>query len=212
MGSNEPECEQSISAKSTLSVDLSLKNGGQLSLALPISELSMGSLVISSAADSLAKTPLSHVLPKGNASELEAQEQGCGKKSNVWPLIYDHDTSSWKTCQVSLVPGLELFSETWPRSGTMQNGVAYQHPRPVSRTSGIGCGLWPTPTSRDYRDISTKGPYLSQLKRRCPSTATRLQANGIHWSAISRIYEMMMGYQLDYTKNGLKPSAIPSSQ
>jgi hypothetical protein len=42
--------------------------------------------------------------------------------------------------------GLAEFSETWPRSGIMLNGIAYQLEPLAPLTSATGCGLWPTPT------------------------------------------------------------------
>lgn len=59
---------------------------------------------------------------------------------------FDPDTSSWRTWQLCLVEGLETFSETWPRSGLMRSGIAYQLPPLAPLTDEIGFGLWPTPT------------------------------------------------------------------
>ena len=62
---------------------------------------------------------------------------------------YDHDTSSWRTCQASLVGECPTFSETWPASGMMRSGRAYQQPPLVPRTSVGGSSLWPTPVAKD---------------------------------------------------------------
>lgn len=35
---------------------------------------------------------------------------------------YDLNTSLWKTPQCSLLAGLDVFLETWPRAGMMRNG------------------------------------------------------------------------------------------
>ena len=51
------------------------------------------------------------------ASDLE-----CGKKWHGSLAKYDPDTCSWRTAQYSLLGGLGLFLETWPRWGTMRNG------------------------------------------------------------------------------------------
>ena len=59
----------------------------------------------------------------------------------------DQNTYCWKTSQLSLFGGLETFSESWPRSGMMQNGIAYRRPPLVRLTDVTGCLLWPTPTA-----------------------------------------------------------------
>lgn len=53
-----------------------------------------------------------------------ASAAGYGQRSPVWLANFDRDTSSWRTSQHCLVEGLEVFSETWPRSGTMLAGTA----------------------------------------------------------------------------------------
>lgn len=58
---------------------------------------------------------------------------------------YDRDSRSWKTVQCSLVEGLDEFSETWPRSGTMRNGCAFQQPSVARTISATASGFWPTP-------------------------------------------------------------------
>lgn len=71
---------------------------------------------------------------------------GCGKKCGEWFARWDQDSSLWKTAQRSLVEDLELYSETWPRSGSIVNGYAYQRPSVVLPTSETESGFWPTPT------------------------------------------------------------------
>lgn len=59
---------------------------------------------------------------------------------------YDRDSLSWKTWQRCLDGEWELYSETWPRSGTMRNGIAYRRLPLVPLISGIESGLLPTLT------------------------------------------------------------------
>jgi hypothetical protein len=47
--------------------------------------------------------------------------------------------------QLTLDGHLEEFCETWPRSGCLSNGIAYQLPPLVLLTAEIGSGLWRTP-------------------------------------------------------------------
>jgi hypothetical protein len=69
-----------------------------------------------------------------------------GPSSPVLLASYDPASSSWKTSQHSLEGGLTEFSETWPRSGMMRSGIAFQLPPLVLLTDATESGLWPTPT------------------------------------------------------------------
>jgi hypothetical protein len=62
---------------------------------------------------------------------------------------FDPVSSSWKTPQCSLVEGLDKFSETWPRWGTMRNGVCWARTTPERPTSESESGSWPTPQAHD---------------------------------------------------------------
>ena len=80
-----------------------------------------------------------------------------GERSGLWAeyarLIGElrPATSSWRTSQLCLLEDLSVFLETWPRSGTMRNGTAFQLPPLVPLTDATGSGSWPTPTARDTR-------------------------------------------------------------
>lgn len=99
------------------------------------------------------------------APERERASKGsaaaCGSKWRGSLARYDPDTRSWRTAQFSLLGGLELFSETWPRWGTMRNGECSEQAMPAHLTTGIASGYsaqtpsgnWPTPTCADaYTD------------------------------------------------------------
>ena len=78
---------------------------------------------------------------------------GSGPTSPVFLAFYDPDSRCWRTYQGSLTQTedqpLATFSGTWPRSGSMQSGSAYQRPPLVPLTSVIGSSSWPTPTTAD---------------------------------------------------------------
>ena len=102
---------------------------------------------MSSPVDSLARTS-----PQP-AKELESTARGreCG---STWPgsfARFDPDSSSWRTPQCSLLEGLDVYSETWPRWGTMRNGVCWERMTLEGLTSGNGSGSWPTPTKSDAK-------------------------------------------------------------
>ena len=98
---------------------------------------------MSSAADSRAKT--SALPDEARASTVQSPDSGW-----KWPASFarwDHATCSWKTRQRSLVEGLDVFLDTWPRWGMMRNGECLALKRPGLRTKSANeSGLWPTPT------------------------------------------------------------------
>jgi hypothetical protein len=96
-------------------------------------------------------------LAGGGQEWAKAHAADYGASTPVLLANYDHATSSWKTSQHFLGEGLTVFSETWPRSGTMQSGIAYQLPALVRLTDETGFGLWLTPKASD----TEKGGQLS---------------------------------------------------
>jgi hypothetical protein len=160
------------------------------------------------AAASPARTPALDKPNGESASGLTASELDSGERSSDWPLTYDPKSSFWRTCQASLVPDLEQFSGTWPRSGLMRSGVAYLHPRPASPIDGTGSALLPTPAARDFRDLSAGKAFLSQRKRHSPSLATKLLERGVHWTMLSTAYEVAMGFPSQWSAVELSPSEI----
>jgi hypothetical protein len=84
------------------------------------------------------------------AQGLTEPDQGCG---HIWQELlarYDPATSLWKTPQFSLLGDYTEFLETWPRWGSMHDGVSYQQQTLVRPTSETESGLWPTPATKGY--------------------------------------------------------------
>jgi hypothetical protein len=79
------------------------------------------------------------------APESTEHEAECGDTWHESFARWDLDTSSWKTLQCSLLEGLDVFSETWPRWGMMRAGECSEQSMLVLRTSETGSGLWGTP-------------------------------------------------------------------
>lgn len=71
-----------------------------------------------------------------------------GQSSPVSLASYDPATQSWRTCQACFLTGWAEFSETWPRSGMMRSGTAYQLQPLVRLTGGTASGLWATPVAQ----------------------------------------------------------------
>lgn len=146
--SNEPGCEQSRSAKSSRSAGASSPSTGQASPSMTTCEVlpltgyeQMELLPMSSVVASPARTSAS---PERRRA-LTAAAVAYGQSTPELLASYDPATSSWRTSQRCLVEGWTEFSETWPRSGTMRSGIAYQLAPLAPRTSEIESGLWPTP-------------------------------------------------------------------
>ena len=98
---------------------------------------------------------------------------------------YDPDTSLWKTYQGSLFGGLEMFSGTWPNSGTMRNGVVFPLRPWVPLISVSGSSLWRTPQATDgdhggpnARD-SGGGLHLSAQVHRWPTPTAMTGGEGV---------------------------------
>lgn len=85
----------------------------------------------------------------GKVLESMAYVLDCGRKCTGSLAKYDHDSHLWRTLHYSLLGDLEPFSETWPKSGTMRNGVCWERMTLEHRTEGKESGYWPTPTASD---------------------------------------------------------------
>jgi hypothetical protein len=81
--------------------------------------------------------------------ESLARGQDYGLKWRASLARWDRATSSWRTPQCSLLEGLDVFSETWPRWGMMRSGECWGRAMPVLRTCGKESGYWPTPVKKD---------------------------------------------------------------
>jgi hypothetical protein len=129
-------------------------------------------------ADFHAKT--SHQPAKALASAEPDQE--CGA---IWLELlarYDPATSLWRTPQCSLFEDSEPSLETWPRWGSMRDGVSFLQQTLVPRTSEIESGLLlPTPdtVNRDNKKVlfnknapSQSGRSLATYARTFPTPTT----------------------------------------
>lgn len=72
-----------------------------------------------------------------------------GRTSGRQFAYYDRDTSSWRMWPDTGLWGSIEFSETWPKTGCMSGGRAYEHPTLVPRITGSDCSSSPhLPTVR----------------------------------------------------------------
>ena len=94
-------------------------------------------------------SPVKTSAPPEKARESRAKDPASGQK---WPASfakYDPGSHSWKTPQLSLFGGLELFLETWPKWGMMQGGECSALAMLAHDTGVRGCGSLPTPQKSD---------------------------------------------------------------
>jgi hypothetical protein len=140
---------------------------------------------------------------KEQASKVSDLE--CGWK---WPASfakYSPESSSWKTRQCSLLGGLEEFSETWPRWGSMRNGECLALKMLVPITSESEFGSLPTPCASDYRGGRT--PEAGEKAGRGPKNNFRdFCRQVIGWKYPSpEASEVLMAWHSGWTD--LKPLA-----
>jgi hypothetical protein len=143
--------------------------------------------------------------------ELMASAAAYGKSTPELLAKYDPDTSSWRTSQLCLGGDLAEFSEIWPRSGSMLNGIAYQLPPLAPVTDATDSGLWPTPSARDWKDTpgmmrqaearnrTDQLPRAVYAAEMASSGDGTLNPNWVEW---------LMGFPVGWTD--LKHSAIQS--
>lgn len=85
---------------------------------------------------------------------------GCGRTWRGSLARYDPDTRSWRTAQYSLLGDLELYSETWPRWGTMRSGECSERSMPehLTEENAFGYSL-PTVVKSDMRARRPSGNW-----------------------------------------------------
>ena len=99
--------------------------------------------------------------------DLRAPDPSSGSSTLGSLASYDHATQSWRTSQLCVDGALELFSETWPRSGMTRSGIAYKLqtwgrsisetesgsllPTPTATVEAVSAQMFPSPAARDYR-------------------------------------------------------------
>ena len=90
------------------------------------------------------------------APGLPGNDPACGVNMHDSFASYDPVSSSWKTSQRSLVADLETYSETFPRSGMMLSGIAYQQAPLAPLTAATGSGLLPTPEASNTKAVALR--------------------------------------------------------
>ena len=92
-----------------------------------------------------------HIPRQGNNLPTKTQET-YGPISLESLARFDHESSSWKTCQMSLSGHYLPYSKTFPKWGMMQHGVLSQLPTLARHIKEKGGSYWPTPTVAHLRN------------------------------------------------------------
>lgn len=161
--SNEQECEQSRSAKLTRSAAASLPDIGQASPSMKMYDSSPGQqseLWMSYAEAFHART----LAQPERVSALTVNARDYGANTPDLLASFDRTTSSWKMLTTSLFEGLDVFSETWPRSGMMRNGTAFRLRPLVPIIGEIVSGSLPTPTAQGVSRFTSAGGSNARKK------------------------------------------------
>ena len=84
-------------------------------------------------------------------TDLTEKGQECGERWQGLLARLDQDSFLWKIPQCSLLEDSEQSLETWPRWGTMQNGVCWEQPMLVQTIKETGFGLLQKiPNNQDF--------------------------------------------------------------
>lgn len=104
--------------------------------------------------------------------------------------FYDRDTSSWRMWPDTGLWGSIEFSGTWPRTGCMSGGRAFELPTSVPHTTGSDCSSsphLPTPQASDWKrennpsDNLRKSPSITAVDTHFPTpTASDATGGGQH--------------------------------
>lgn len=89
------------------------------------------------------------------ASKVLAAVYGSSTRESL--ANFDHDSSSWKTSQLSLLADSTESSAVFPRSGMTRSGSLSELPTLERLTDGSGYSSWPTPRAYSHGDSNTPG-------------------------------------------------------
>lgn len=117
------------------------------------------------------------------SSEAPMTSAGCGHKSSRSFARWDPQSSSWRTCQGSLLAeAWPPYSGDWPASVSMRNRICSARKRSAASTRGnVSSSLLPTPTAQSYGTncggsagrTGKGGPSLEALARSLPTQTAR---------------------------------------
>ena len=133
-----------------------------------------------------AGTRASHSRRQGKGKERQMTDTS-GRMSGTQSAFYDHDSHSWRMWPDTGLWGSIPYSETWPRTGRMCGGRAYELPTLAHRITGKGCScssFLPTPAASDWKrddhpaDRRRKSPGITTVSVHFPTPSARDGSSG----------------------------------
>ena len=146
------------------------------------------------------------LVQQDEAQELTENDLECGEKWQGSFTKYDPDLRSWKTHQCSLLGDLELFSETWPKWGLMQDGECWDLSMLDLQRTEIDCGLLPAPLATDWKEtgkVKRQAENWRDKNFRHQKRPAMYYAHSYNAPMPVTFTEYLMGFPLEWTD--LKP-------
>ena len=149
---------------------------------------------------------------QGKGLDSAASGLAFGQKCGELLARFDHDSSSWKTPQCSLLEDSEQSFQTFPKWGSMQNGACWEQIPLVLTTDEKEFGYLPTPTASDQYNGNKIGITYKNKRfiRKSQTTGTEFGAKLTDFYQLTNgrnlhptFAEWMMNWPLGWTD--LKP-------
>lgn len=129
--------------------------------------------------------------PTENSKGLTGNTVDFGVNSAASLAKWNQNTHMWKIAQGCLFRGLEEFSGTWPKWGSMRDGECYQQAKSALPMSVNGSGYWlPTPTAHNAKE----GNFPAERTRNTPTLGATLGGK-----INPEFTEWMMGWPTGHT-------------
>ena len=131
---------------------------------------------------------------------------------------FDPDTLSWRTAPSLLAEVSEPFLGTWPRWGTMRNGVSWGLKMPALPTSGTGYGSWPTPRATAAMAYGVAGRpdkacRLEDVVANFPTPmASDCEARGMHRGKLDTLTSFTKAFPTPCARDYRSPNSLPFSE
>jgi hypothetical protein len=136
--------------------------------------------------------------------QQQMTQETCGRPHGMSFASYDHATHSWRTSQVSLLSLMGILDEssvTWPRWGTMQDGVCWALAPSVRHTHVKDCGRWPTPGRIDEDFCRMKVDTARERMGQAHVTSVLIAKHGKRYPLPS-FGEALMGFPVGWVMDG----------
>jgi len=117
-----------------------------------------------------------------DSGRVQMTSDGSGPTSRESFARWDRDSSSWRTCQGCLLPDLDMYSETWPKAGSMRSGMCSAREPWEQGIRDSDSSSWPTAVAND--DNKSPDAHMAmkhRMKGGPRNTITSLQVMTKAW-------------------------------